>query len=342
MHSAGARSTRSIQESLAHDPVGRGDNPDVAAIQFRSWDLDETRAFLKPRYGDHSRIHHGRDQFSFAFRAMASSRVVVGVTQLSSRQTLRAAVQAPTLFLSRTSGATYNVGRKVFESEPRKAMLLAPGHEYSLVHANRSDSLGLRVDGDLLHEQIATRLTGRSRHWLLQSIEIPMDERRQAGLRDIHARMTAASTHGDAWGAYGDVAAFEREVASLIAGFVIEQSGAKPAVAGTLGRVDRVERWVDAHISEEISLDQLCKLAGVGWRPLQKAFLAVKGQSPLEFVASRRLAAVHARLMQAADDVMVSRVAMDLGFSHLGRFAANYRRIYGESPSDTVRAAKRK
>lgn len=144
-----------------------------------------------------------------------------------------------------------------------------------------------------------------------------MDERRQAGLRD-------------------------REVASLIAGCVIEQSGAKPAVAGTLGRVDRVERWVDGHISEEISLDQLCKVAGVGWRPLQKAFLAVKGQSPLEFVASRRLAAVHARLMQAADDVMVSRVAMDLGFSHLGRFAANYRRIYGESPSDTVRAAKRK
>ena len=159
-----------------------------------------------------------------------------------------------------------------------------------------------------------------------------MDERRQAGLRDIHARMTAASTHDDAWGTYGDVAAFEREVASCDGRFRHRAVGATPAVAGTLGRVDRVARWMDAHISEAISLDQLCKVAGVGWRPLQKAFLAVKGQSPLEFVASRRLAAVHARLMQAADDVMVSHVAMDLGFSHLGRFAANYRRVYGESP----------
>jgi transcriptional regulator GlxA family with amidase domain len=39
--------------------------------------------------------------------------------------------------------------------------------------------------------------------------------------------------------------------------------------------------------------------------------------------------------------VDVTRVALGLGFGHVGRFAALYRQAFGESPSETLRRARR-
>jgi AraC-like DNA-binding protein len=44
----------------------------------------------------------------------------------------------------------------------------------------------------------------------------------------------------------------------------------------------------------------------------------------------------------AAPDEDVTRVALGLGFGHPGRFAALYRQAYGESPSQSLRRAKRR
>jgi AraC-like DNA-binding protein len=37
------------------------------------------------------------------------------------------------------------------------------------------------------------------------------------------------------------------------------------------------------------------------------------------------------------DEASISQVALRYGFRHLGRFAADYRALYGESPSVTLR-----
>jgi len=56
-----------------------------------------------------------------------------------------------------------------------------------------------------------------------------------------------------------------------------------------------------------------------------------------------------ARLDQARADLeapgrntSVTIVAYDCGFSHLGRFAQEYARRFGESPSETLRRARRR
>jgi transcriptional regulator GlxA family with amidase domain len=104
--------------------------------------------------------------------------------------------------------------------------------------------------------------------------------------------------------------------------------------------MERLERWVDAHLAEAITLDRLCALSGVGGRILQKSVMALRGQSPLEWVAARRLAAVRARLLNGPPDVAISTVALDCGFAHLGRFSAAYRQAYGELPSATLAATR--
>ncbi|TIU64921.1 MAG: AraC family transcriptional regulator, partial [Mesorhizobium sp.] len=49
------------------------------------------------------------------------------------------------------------------------------------------------------------------------------------------------------------------------------------------------------------------------------------------------------RLLTArgADGLSVTRIAMEVGITHLGRFAANYRLFFGESPYETLQRAGR-
>jgi transcriptional regulator GlxA family with amidase domain len=52
-----------------------------------------------------------------------------------------------------------------------------------------------------------------------------------------------------------------------------------------------------------------------------------------------RLHHVHAELAaHSPDSVTVTMVAGRWGFVHLGRFASQYRQLFGETPSETLRA----
>ena len=57
-----------------------------------------------------------------------------------------------------------------------------------------------------------------------------------------------------------------------------------------------------------------------------------------ELLADIRLARVREELLHGTENATVTGVAMRWGFTHTGRFAAAYRRKYGESPSQTLHA----
>jgi transcriptional regulator GlxA family with amidase domain len=100
--------------------------------------------------------------------------------------------------------------------------------------------------------------------------------------------------------------------------------------------VEDVAAWIDAHLGEHITLEDLCEIAGVGARCLQKHFRARSDASPMEVVLARRLAAARARLLRSDAGCSVTSVAHDCGFAHMGRFSRQYRLSYGESPSETL------
>jgi AraC-like DNA-binding protein len=59
--------------------------------------------------------------------------------------------------------------------------------------------------------------------------------------------------------------------------------------------------------------------------------------SPLRYFRYRLLNRARERLI-AADEghETISDIAMDLGFTHLGRFASRYEQLFGELPSATL------
>lgn len=105
--------------------------------------------------------------------------------------------------------------------------------------------------------------------------------------------------------------------------------------------VRRAEEYMDAHLAEPVRVDSLCLAAGTSLRGLERAFLAVYGLGPKRYLTLRRLLRARRELRRADTAATVTDVALRWGFLHLGRFAADYRAQFGETPSETMRQARR-
>lgn len=85
----------------------------------------------------------------------------------------------------------------------------------------------------------------------------------------------------------------------------------------------------------------LATATGVSARALQKAFQRGGYPPPMTYLCRLRLSKAHAELANADSSITtVTAVAGRWGFVHLGRFADQYRQMFGQSPSETLRAAQ--
>nr|BFE97077.1 AraC family transcriptional regulator [Pseudomonas brassicacearum subsp. brassicacearum] len=80
---------------------------------------------------------------------------------------------------------------------------------------------------------------------------------------------------------------------------------------------DRVRQFIEEHLTEDISLEQLMAVARVSERSLYTLFERQVGLSPRDYMRQRKLERVHAEL-QTATARSVTEVALDHGFSASG------------------------
>lgn len=100
-------------------------------------------------------------------------------------------------------------------------------------------------------------------------------------------------------------------------------------VQACLGYAERVDRVP--------AIAELCEASHVSERRLNSAFVETHGLPPYRFFTTWALDRARRRLIASSPDkVTVAWIAMGAGFGHLGRFARYYRKVYGESPSDTL------
>jgi transcriptional regulator GlxA family with amidase domain len=128
-------------------------------------------------------------------------------------------------------------------------------------------------------------------------------------------------------------------VATLLTTHVHNYSDAEPArCSAVLPRhVRRVQEYLQAHLDEPVCADELAQLAGVSLRSLYAGFKEFSGVSPMQYQRALRLDRARADLLGAGDVGNVAGVALRWGFTHLGRFSADYKARFGESPSQSLR-----
>lgn len=106
--------------------------------------------------------------------------------------------------------------------------------------------------------------------------------------------------------------------------------------------VRRVLELLDAAESPLPTIPELCGVAGVSQRTLEYGFIDLLGVTPVRYLNLLRLNRARRALRKATrGHQTVTGIAMRLGFSNPSRFAHDYRRLFGEPPSSTLRASLR-
>jgi AraC-like DNA-binding protein len=95
--------------------------------------------------------------------------------------------------------------------------------------------------------------------------------------------------------------------------------------------------FIQAHLAEPLALPDIVAASGVAGRTLLKHFRDFRGSSPMRYLRDARFAKARDALRRAEPEDSVSDIASRCGFSHLPRFSVEYRRRFGESPSETLR-----
>lgn len=100
--------------------------------------------------------------------------------------------------------------------------------------------------------------------------------------------------------------------------------------------VRRVRSYLDANPESALSITDICSEVGVTRRTLQNAIQEIFGISPQHYLKAIRLNAFR-RALKARDPLResIGDVAARWGFWHLSQLAQDYRRLFGELPSQT-------
>jgi len=102
--------------------------------------------------------------------------------------------------------------------------------------------------------------------------------------------------------------------------------------------VEAFEDTARASPGQSLGIAALSRIVGIAPRTLARAVRALHDTTPSRYLRTVRLAlARQALLRPGAGTKTVTAVATQFGFSELGRFAGEYRRAFGESPSETLR-----
>lgn len=103
-------------------------------------------------------------------------------------------------------------------------------------------------------------------------------------------------------------------------------------------RLKKALEVIHASLKNEISLEELTQAAGCSARTLQHLFAEHMGMGPMTYVKQIRLDRVRQDLLNASPETTtVSEIAARWGFFHASNFTANYSRLFGEKPSQTLR-----
>ena len=90
-------------------------------------------------------------------------------------------------------------------------------------------------------------------------------------------------------------------------------------------------------VHDKISVPEFATQLAVSQRSLELAFQEFLGITPRQYLNNRRMHGVHSELQaRAPDSRCVTQVANSWGFSELGRFAGEYKRLFGEVPTATL------
>jgi len=239
--------------------------------------------------------------------------------------------------LSMSGPAIFN-GQRVGHDE----LMVGRGDELDLVTPEQFSLIAVVVDAGLLHPLWERMYGKRPSAWIEQQLVLPARAAAAAAVRRLHLQALQELCAADS-PISDETALLQLRDALLIEWIeaLPERVDASelPTVAARKRLVQQACALMLAQADEPLSMLQVCRQVGASRRKLNYCFRDVLGTSPLKYLRALRLNGVRRELRGGA--ASVQHAAAHWGFWHLGEFAADYRRQFGELPSQTLRPDER-
>lgn len=141
--------------------------------------------------------------------------------------------------------------------------------------------------------------------------------------------------------ASGEAATVELEdrILQQLLSSLFEATGGRQRPPRRGNRADYVRRardFIEDQLDQVIPLSRVAAYAGVSTRTLELAFRDILGTTMTEYIRSRRLNRARRHLLEnSCETSTLAGLALDNGLTHFGRFARDYKALFGELPSKT-------
>lgn len=139
------------------------------------------------------------------------------------------------------------------------------------------------------------------------------------------------------------------EIAWAIAGNLLRtlatggDTPTKPSLSPRLRVSEKSLDYIACHPGQLLRVREVADAVGVSERTLRRAFQERFGVSTKQYLKARQLRAARRELTRIDPDrTQIREVALRWGFWHASQFAQDYRRAFGELPSDTLRRTSRR
>jgi AraC family ethanolamine operon transcriptional activator len=158
-------------------------------------------------------------------------------------------------------------------------------------------------------------------------------------LRQIMQALTEVATSESSDGLEKWGAVFNQDLPAVIAGILSGESHQpKPSVPRfQLGVLQRALKIISEYDQMPSSVKALSLLAGASWSTLERAFFNEFNIMPKAYMKARRLAGVQVKLVKMRNTMTIQEIANQWGFQHMSSFAADYKKQFGELPSETLK-----
>lgn len=217
-----------------------------------------------------------------------------------------------------------------------QALMVNPDEVIDLEYTQECEKVIIKVPASIMKSVCSTgSLTGEQ---LVRFDRLPIDLRFCPALTSIlDAVFSEYEESGDS--NFGPITLSYREIVlkKLLKVFPSNWSASDNAQPVSPS-MERIILYIEKHVKEDIELETLSQISNMSIRSIYNSFSRVFSTTPKSYVKLVKLRSLRSDLLQGHCR-NITEVALDYGFSHLGRFSSDYRKRFGELPSETMRLA---
>ncbi|MDN3641296.1 helix-turn-helix domain-containing protein [Lutimonas halocynthiae] len=129
----------------------------------------------------------------------------------------------------------------------------------------------------------------------------------------------------------------ENKLVSLLIDCLVCTLPEKPYDDLTFSRFSQVIDYIHSDITNVTSLHQICERTNIPERTIRRLIRKKYDMSPKKYLTALRLNEVRKMLKMDKEKSTLIKISSEYNFWHMGQFSRDYKKLFGELPSETLR-----